>query len=74
MIAEMINLRLSEDAQLLYEVRYFSGEIHYGLFESANQLLVKWAMCKYKRFIGHRRRAEAWLRELVKREPSMFPH
>jgi RNA-directed DNA polymerase len=36
--------------------------------------LIKWAMCKYKRFRGHRRRAEEWLRQIRKREPNMFAH
>ena len=29
---------------------------------------------KYKRFRGHRRRAEEWLYEVKKREPMMFTH
>lgn len=36
--------------------------------------LIKWAMCKYKNFRGHRRRAEEWLRQVRKREPKMFAH
>ena len=36
--------------------------------------LVIWAMRKYKRFRGHRRRAEVWLKEIMKREPAMFAH
>ena len=36
--------------------------------------LIKWAMCKYKNFRGHRRRAEEWLNLVRKREPSMFAH
>lgn len=36
--------------------------------------LIKWVMCKYKRFQGHRRRAERWLDEVRKREPGMFAH
>jgi hypothetical protein len=39
-----------------------------------NRRLVKWAMCKYKRFRGHRKRAEEWLKEIAKREPKMFAH
>lgn len=36
--------------------------------------LIKWAMCKYKKFRGHRRRAEEWLCQVRKREPNMFAH
>ena len=36
--------------------------------------LIKWAMCKYKRFRGHRTRAEVWLGEVKRREPNMFAH
>ena len=36
--------------------------------------LIKWAMCKFKRFHKHRRRAEEWLLQIRKREPNMFAH
>jgi len=36
--------------------------------------LIKWAMCKFKRFRKHRRRAEEWLLQIRKREPNMFAH
>lgn len=36
--------------------------------------LIKWAMCKYKRFRGHRTRAEVWLGEVKRRKPNMFAH
>ena len=36
--------------------------------------LIRWVMCKYKRFQRHRSRAEAWLKELKAREPNMFAH
>ncbi|NMD42956.1 MAG: group II intron reverse transcriptase/maturase [Firmicutes bacterium] len=36
--------------------------------------LIKWAMCKYKRFRGHRRKAEEWLWQVRSREPNMFAH
>ena len=39
-----------------------------------NDRLCKCAMCKYKRFRGHKLRAMAWLRTLAKREPNMFAH
>ena len=39
-----------------------------------NALLVRWALRKYKRLRGHRRRAEHWLGGLARREPRMFAH
>jgi len=39
-----------------------------------NRILVKWAMCKYKRFRGREHRAREWMREIAKREPNMFAH
>jgi group II intron reverse transcriptase/maturase len=36
--------------------------------------LIKWAMCKFKRFRKHRRRAEEWLLQVRKRKPYMFAH
>ena len=45
-----------------------------GTLDVIQRRLIKWAMCKYKRFRGHRRRAEEWLNEIKKREPAMFAH
>ena len=36
--------------------------------------LIRWAMCKYKHFRGHRQRAEKWLDQIKKREPKIFAH
>ena len=36
--------------------------------------LIRWAMCKFKRFRGHRQRAELWLNQIKKREPKLFAH
>lgn len=38
------------------------------------QRLIKWAMCKFKRFRGRRRRAEKWLCTVRQREPKLFAH
>ena len=35
-----------------------------GTLDVIQRRLIKWAMCKYKRFRGHRRRAEEWLYEV----------
>ena len=36
--------------------------------------LIRWTICKFKRFRGHRQRVERWLNEIKKREPEMFVH
>lgn len=45
-----------------------------GTLDVIQRRLIKWAMYKYKRFRGHRTRAEEWLNEVKRREPSMFAH
>lgn len=39
-----------------------------------NDRLVRWAMAKYKRFRGRRRRATRWLKEVAARQPKLFAH
>ncbi|MFA5363317.1 MAG: group II intron reverse transcriptase/maturase [Candidatus Omnitrophota bacterium] len=46
----------------------------YPTFRILNQVLVKWAMRKYKRLKGHQRRARYWLEGIAKREPQLFAH
>lgn len=71
MIAEMINPIVR--GWLNYFTKYNPTAVKYSI-DCLNRRLVKWAMSKYKRFRGHRRRAENWLKELAKRESNMFPH
>ncbi|MEC1638094.1 group II intron maturase-specific domain-containing protein [Schinkia azotoformans] len=70
-IAEMINPMIR--GWLNYFTKYNPSAVKYSI-DCVNRRLTKWAMCKYKRFRGHRKRAETWLKGLAKREPSMFPH
>lgn len=70
-IAEMINPTVR--GWLNYFTKYNPSATKYTI-DCLNRRLVKWAMCKYKRFRGHRRRAEEWLSGLAKREPKMFSH
>jgi len=44
------------------------------VFRHFNDLLVRWAMRKYKRLRRHRRRAKHWLGGIARREPGMFAH
>jgi group II intron reverse transcriptase/maturase len=46
----------------------------YRIFEQLNRSLTKWAMRKYKRLRGKRRRAEHWLGRIARRQPHLFAH
>ena len=56
-----------------YYGRFYRSALH-SVFRHFNELLVRWAMRKYKRFRGHRRRAEHWLGAVARREPRLFAH
>lgn len=71
MIAE--NIGPAVRGWLNYFTKYNASAARYTM-DCLNRRLVKWVMCKYKRFRGHRERARLWLKELAKREPKMFPH
>ena len=36
--------------------------------------LARWAMSKYRRLKGHRRRARHWVQDVRRREPALFAH
>ena len=71
MIAELINPMVR--GWLNYFMSYCKSAVKYTM-KCLNDRLCKWAMCKYKRFRGHKARAREWLQELAKREPNMFAH
>lgn len=71
MIAEKLNSVVR--GWLNYFTRFNMSAVKYTM-DCLNRRLVKWAVCKYKRFRGHWKRALAWLKELSKREPRMFAH
>jgi RNA-directed DNA polymerase len=54
-----------------YYGRFYKSAL-YPIFRHFNGLLVRWAMRKYKRLRGHRRRAEHWLGGIARREPRLF--
>lgn len=56
-----------------YFGKYNASAMKYSL-DCIDRRLVKWAMCKYKRFRKHRRMAEKWLNEIKKRESELFAH
>jgi hypothetical protein len=37
-------------------------------------ILAKWAMRKYKRLRGHKRRAQQWITRIAGKEPKLFAH
>lgn len=42
--------------------------------ECINQRILKWAMCKFKRFRGRYSRTKRWLKEVSQRQPRLFAH
>ena len=46
----------------------------YATLRQLNRILVRWAMRKFKKLKGHRRRAEYWLGNVAGRQPQLFPH
>lgn len=71
MIAEAINPMVR--GWVNYFKKYCPSAMKYTM-DCLNRRLVLWAMQKYKRFRGHRRRAEEWLNDIAKSEPRMFAH
>ena len=71
MITEVINPIIR--GWINYFCKYNPQATKYSL-GCVDRRLVKWAMCKFKRFRGHRKKAEIWLSEVKKREPNLFAH
>lgn len=71
MIAEELNPTIR--GWINYFGKFNASAIKYSL-DCVDRRLIKWAMCKYKRFRGRRRLAENWLSQVKKREPALFAH
>ena len=71
MLAKKINLVVQ--GWINYYGVFYKTELHQVL-NHVNQLLVKWAMRKYKRLKDHKVRAIKWLAEIAKRAPNLFVH
>jgi len=56
-----------------YYGRFYRSAL-YPVFRHFNDLLVRWAMRKYKRLRRHHRRATHWLGGVAGREPRLFAH
>ena len=46
----------------------------YPVLRHLNQILVRWAMRKYKKLNGHYRCANNWLGRITRKEPDLFAH
>lgn len=71
MIADMINPIVR--GWINYFSEFNPAGIKYSL-DCVDRRLVIWAMSKFKRFRGHKQRAQSWLEEVRKREPNLFAH
>lgn len=56
-----------------YYGKYYKSEL-YCVFRHFNRTLVRWAMRKYKKLRGHKRRAEYRLGRIAKKQPGLFYH
>ena len=56
-----------------YYGSYYKSAL-YPVLRHLDQILVKWAMRKYRKLRGHQRRAAHWLRAISKKEPKLFAH
>jgi RNA-directed DNA polymerase len=56
-----------------YYGKYYRSEL-YSVAKIANLTLSRWAMRKYKKLKGHKRRALQWITKISKREPTLFAH
>jgi RNA-directed DNA polymerase len=56
-----------------YYGRYYKSAL-YSTFRHLNEIIVRWAMRKYKRLRYHYRRARRLLVEIARRQPNLFAH
>jgi group II intron reverse transcriptase/maturase len=56
-----------------YYGRFYKSAL-YPTLRLIDEHLSRWGQRKFKRLRGHRRRARAWLADVVSRQPMLFPH
>ncbi len=56
-----------------YYGRFYKSAL-YPTLRCLDRRLVRWAMRKFKRLKGHKRRAAQWLRGVARRQPGLFAH
>ena len=71
MISEVLNPMIR--GWMNYFGKYNPSAMKYTL-QVIERRIVKWAMSKYKYLRGRRKRAEKWLSQVKRREPSLFAH
>ena len=70
-IAKELNPKLR--GWLNYYGRYTRSALSKLMFD-LNTRILKWALNRYKRFRGSKRRALKWLRDVCKSQPNLFAH
>lgn len=56
-----------------YYGKYYKSGL-YPTLKHLDSILTRWAVRKYKRFRGHRRRATHWLGQIARRDSNLFAH
>jgi len=56
-----------------YYCRFHPSAFRYNA-DLLNMSLVRWALRKFKKLRGHRRRAIHWVGKVAQRQPHLFPH
>jgi len=56
-----------------YYARFYKSAL-YPTLRHLNDILIRWAMRKFKRLRGHLTKAVFWLGQVANRQPSLFPH
>jgi hypothetical protein len=66
-------LRNRGKTRINYYGRFYKSML-YPVFRHFNELLVRWAMGKYKRLRRHKRRASGFISGVSRRQPDLFAH
>ena len=56
-----------------YYGRFYKSML-YPVFRHLNDMLVRWAMRKYKRLRRHKGRARRFIADVARRQPGLFAH
>ena len=70
-LARMFNAQVQ--GWINYYGRYYKSAM-YPFLRNIERFLIRWAMRKYKRLRGHKRKAKYWLGHIRKSEPNLFVH
>jgi len=70
-LAQMFNREIQ--GWINYYGRFYKSRL-YPVFRHFNELLVMWAMRKYKRLRRHKTRAGRFIADVARRQPDLFAH